>query len=185
MTSSAFLYVGLGNPGDQYVRTRHNIGFMVIDALAQALKATPPRLRFEGLFAQANDVGHTVFLLKPQTFMNESGRSVQALLHFYKIPLENIMVFHDELDLPLGAVRVKVGGGDAGHNGLRSITTHCSANYRRVRCGIGHPGDKSRVTGHVLGGFHAEEQEHVTKVLEGCVTQRAAFWAKATGSWLF
>jgi peptidyl-tRNA hydrolase, PTH1 family len=185
MTSSAFLYVGLGNPGDQYARTRHNIGFMMIDALAQALKATPERPRFDGLFAQASEAGQTVFLLKPQTFMNESGRSVQAVVHFYKIPLENIMVFHDELDLPLGAVRVKIGGGDAGHNGLRSITSHCSSAYRRVRCGIGHPGDKSRVTGHVLGGFRTEEQEHVSNVLKGCVTHRAAFLIKATGSWVF
>lgn len=152
------LFVGLGNPGREHAGQRHNIGFMAIDAIARRHRAPQPRARFQGLVTEATIGGEKVVLLEPQTYMNDSGRSVREAATFYKIGLPEIVVFHDELDLLPGQVRVKTGGGNAGHNGLRSITQHMGNDYRRVRLGIGHPGTKERVLGWVLGNFGKDEQ---------------------------
>ncbi|WP_395667158.1 aminoacyl-tRNA hydrolase [Methylocella sp.] len=151
------LFVGLGNPGRDYAKNRHNIGFMAIDRIARDYSAPPLRQKHQGLASEALIGGERVLLLEPQTYMNESGRSVSEAARFLKIPVNNVVVFHDELDLPPGKVRVKTGGGSAGHNGLKSITAHLGPDYRRVRLGIGHPGDKALVTHYVLGDFAKSE----------------------------
>ncbi|MBF9234355.1 aminoacyl-tRNA hydrolase [Microvirga alba] len=155
------LFVGLGNPGSRYAGNRHNIGFMAVDAIARAHGAAPWRKRFQGEATEATIGGEKVLLIKPQTFMNESGRAVAEAQRFFKIPLSDVTVFYDELDLPPAKLRVKVGGGNAGHNGLRSITAHCGNDYRRVRLGIGHPGHKALVQGYVLGDFGKAEEAWV------------------------
>ena len=155
------LFVGLGNPGSRYARNRHNIGFMAVDEIARVHNAGPWRRRFQAETAEAVIGGEKVLLVKPQTYMNESGRAVGEAQSFFKIPLQDITVFYDELDLPPAKLRVKIGGGNAGHNGLRSITAHCGNDYRRVRLGIGHPGHKPLVQPHVLGDFGKAEQEWV------------------------
>jgi PTH1 family peptidyl-tRNA hydrolase len=151
------LFVGLGNPGRTYQNNRHNIGFMAVDAIAQAHGFPNYRTKFQGQSAEGNLAGQKVTLLKPETYMNESGRAVREAMQFYKIKLDEIVVFHDELDLAPGKVRVKKGGGNAGHNGLKSITECIGNEYRRVRLGIGHPGDKTLVHGYVLGNFAKSE----------------------------
>ncbi len=147
------VFAGLGNPGSSYEKNRHNIGFMAVEALQQRHGFSPWRSRFQGLACEGVLAGEKILLLKPLTYMNESGRSVGEALRFHKITLDALTVFHDELDLPAFKVRVKSGGGNAGHNGLRSITAHCGNEYRRVRLGIGHPGDKALVHNYVLGDF--------------------------------
>jgi peptidyl-tRNA hydrolase, PTH1 family len=155
---------GLGNPGAQHARNRHNVGFMAVDAIAEAGRFGPFRARYQGLAADGL-IGETrVILLKPQTYMNESGRSVGAALRYAKLDLSALIVIHDELDLAPGKVRVKVGGGDAGHNGLRSITAHLGPDYKRVRIGIGHPGDKALVYHYVLSDFAKSEAGWVEAV---------------------
>lgn len=154
-----FLVVGLGNPGSGYAANRHNIGFMAADELVRRYSFGPWRKKFQGQISEGELNGQKVLVLKPETFMNLSGQSVGEVLRFYKIPVEDVIVLHDELDLPPGKLRVKRGGGHGGHNGLRSIDAHCGKEYRRVRLGIGHPGDKSRVHGHVLGDFSKAEQD--------------------------
>ena len=151
------LFVGLGNPGAQYALHRHNIGFMAADAIAEVNRFDAWRTRFQRLAAEGRIGSSKTLLLKPTTYMNESGRSVGEAMRFYKLTPANVTVFYDELDLAPGKVRVKVGGGAAGHNGIRSITAHIGENFRRVRLGIGHPGHKDRVTGHVLGNFSKAE----------------------------
>ena len=147
------LIVGLGNPGARYARNRHNIGFLALDAIARVHRAGPWRKKFQGEIAEVALGPERAILLKPQTFMNESGRSVAEAQRFYKIPLADVIVLHDELDLAPAKLRVKLGGGNAGHNGLRSITAQCGNDYRRVRLGIGHPGDKALVHAYVLNDF--------------------------------
>ena len=148
------LWVGLGNPEPGMLRQRHNIGFMALDTIAHRHGFTPWRQRFKGLVAEGIVGGVRVLGLKPQTYMNDSGESVQAAVAFYKLPMQDITAFHDELDLAQGKVRVKQGGGAAGHNGLRSMDRMLGSNeYWRVRMGIGHPGVKQLVTPHVLGNF--------------------------------
>jgi peptidyl-tRNA hydrolase, PTH1 family len=151
------LLVGLGNPGARYAGNRHNIGFLALDALHRQWRGTPWRSRFQGEASEATIAGEKVILLKPATFMNESGRAVRAAMDFYKLALDDVQVFHDELDLPPGKLRVKKGGGNAGHNGLRSITAHSGNEYPRVRLGIGHPGDKALVHAYVLSDFAKTE----------------------------
>lgn len=158
------LLVGLGNPGSQYEGNRHNIGFMAIDAIARANGITQFRAKHSGLLAEGSIGGEKVILLKPQTFMNRSGDSVQQVAKFYKIEPADIIVFYDELDLAAGKVRVKVGGGNGGHNGLRSIDPQIGLNYKRVRLGIGHPG-KEYVTHHVLGDFAKADKEWLEPLL--------------------
>lgn len=155
------LFVGLGNPGRQYARNRHNIGFMAIEAIARRHGFSPARARFQGLAAEGNIAGEKVLLLQPQTYMNESGRAVGEAARFHKIPVGDIVVFHDELDLAPAKCRIKIGGGVAGHNGLRSITAHVGNDYKRVRMGIGHPGDKALVHGYVLNDFARAEEPWV------------------------
>ena len=171
------LFVGLGNPGAHYAGHRHNIGFVAIDRIAKAHASTPFRSRFAGLVAEATVGGERTLLLKPSTFMNESGRSVSEAARFHKVDLGQIVVFHDELDLPPGKLRVKTGGGNAGHNGLRSITAHVGNDYRRVRLGIGHPGDKSLVHRYVLSDFGQGERAWVDVVCTS-VADNAGFLAK-------
>jgi len=155
------LFVGLGNPGTSHVWNRHNVGFMAVDAIAKHHGITPWRRRFQGVAAEGPLGGERVQLLLPGTFMNESGRAVAEAMHFYKLTLADVLVFHDELDLTPSKVRVKTGGGNAGHNGLRSISAHIGNDYRRVRIGIGHPGDKEMVHGYVLSDFAKAERDWV------------------------
>jgi PTH1 family peptidyl-tRNA hydrolase len=155
---------GLGNPGARYARNRHNIGFMAVDAIAEGGRFGPFRARHQGLMADGLIGDERVTLLKPQTYMNESGRSVGEALRYAKLDLGALVVIHDELDLAPAKVRVKVGGGDAGHNGLRSITAHVGAGYKRVRLGIGHPGDKALVHNYVLNDFAKSEAGWVEAV---------------------
>lgn len=163
-----FLVVGLGNPGSGYAGNRHNIGFMAADEIVRRHSFGPWRRKFQGQVAEGDIDGIKVMVLKPETFMNLSGQSVGEVLRFYKIPIEDVIVLHDELDLPPGKLRVKRAGGHGGHNGLRSIDAHCGKNYRRVRLGIGHPGDKALVHGHVLGDFSKSEQNSwLTALLDG------------------
>ena len=162
------LWVGLGNPGPSMARQRHNIGFMALDVIASAHRFGPWRPRFKGLVAEGVVGGVRVLGLKPLTYMNESGASVQAASAFFKLAPEAITAFHDELDLVPGKVRVKRGGGAAGHNGLRSMDRHLGTpEYWRVRLGIGHPGDKARVTGHVLGDFAKVDRDWLVALLDG------------------
>jgi PTH1 family peptidyl-tRNA hydrolase len=160
------LFVGLGNPGAKYAGNRHNIGFMAVDAIAKRHGLQPWRRRFQGVAAEGPIGGVRVQLLLPGTFMNESGRAVAEAMHFYKLSLSDIVVFHDELDLPPGKVRVKAGGGVAGHNGLRSITAHVGNDYRRVRLGIGHPGVKDLVHSYVLSDFAKSERDWVATLTD-------------------
>ena len=152
------LFVGLGNPGSSYVGNRHNIGFMVVEAIAKRPNIGPWRRRFQGVAAEGPIGSERALLLLPGTYMNESGRAVADAAHFYKLGLDRIVVFHDEIDLSPGKVRVKTGGGVAGHNGLRSISAHVGNDYRRVRIGVGHPGDKDLVHGYVLSNFAKDER---------------------------
>ncbi|RUT34962.1 aminoacyl-tRNA hydrolase [Arsenicitalea aurantiaca] len=160
------LLVGLGNPGDQYRANRHNIGFMAIDAIARQHTFSPFRQKFSGLLAEGEVEGRRVLLLKPQTFMNRSGDSVASAVKFYKLELSAVTVIYDELDLAPGKVRVKTGGGNGGHNGLRSIDPQIGVGYRRVRLGIGHPGHKELVNRHVLGDFAKADADWLDPLLE-------------------
>ncbi len=160
------LVAGLGNPGSGYARNRHNIGFMAIDAITQRYAFTRFRARFHGQAAEGVIAGRKVVALKPLTFMNESGRSLAAAATFYRVPPADVIVLHDEIDLASGRLRVKTGGGIAGHNGLRSIQAHLGADFRRVRLGVGHPGDKDRVAGHVLKDFAKADQTWLETILE-------------------
>jgi PTH1 family peptidyl-tRNA hydrolase len=151
------LIAGLGNPGSQYAKNRHNAGFIVVDELHAHYKFGPWKSKFDGLLSEGVLGGRKTYLLKPQTFMNLSGDSVGAALRFFKLPPEALVVVHDEIDLAAGKLKVKTGGGDAGQNGLRSITATLGPDYRRVRLGIGHPGEKTKVTGHVLQNFSEDD----------------------------
>jgi peptidyl-tRNA hydrolase, PTH1 family len=155
------LLVGLGNPGTRYAGNRHNIGFMAVEAIARRHGFPPWRRRFQGVATEGPLAGEKVLLLLPGTFMNESGLAVAEAAHFYKIGTDDIVVFHDEIDLPAAKVRVKTGGGIAGHNGLRSISSHVGNDYRRVRIGVGHPGVKELVHNHVLSDFAKAERPWV------------------------
>ncbi|GLK79253.1 aminoacyl-tRNA hydrolase [Methylopila turkensis] len=172
------LLVGLGNPGPKYEKNRHNIGFMAVDRIASRHGFGPWRARFQGEAAEGAIGGVKALLLKPRTYMNESGRSVAEAARFFKIPAADIVALHDELDLAPGKLRVKTGGGNAGHNGLRSITAHMGNDYRRVRLGIGHPGDKALVHSYVLNDFAKSETPWVD-VLTEAVADAADLLAKA------
>ena len=159
------LWVGLGNPGPQYALHRHNVGFMAADTIAEVHSFGPVQKKFSGWMQDGRVGSQRVILLKPATFMNESGRAVSEALRFYKLGIDALTVFHDELDLAPFKVKVKQGGGTAGHNGLRSIDKHLGPEFRRVRIGIGHPGHKERVTGHVLGNFAKNEHDDLADML--------------------
>jgi peptidyl-tRNA hydrolase, PTH1 family len=159
------LFVGLGNPEQRHAFNRHNVGFMAVDAIAAAHGFADWRKRFEGLVAEGRLGQEQVLLLKPQTFMNASGRAVGEAMRFYKLKPGDVVVFHDELDLAPGKIRVKTGGGLAGHNGLRSMTSHIGSNFTRVRIGIGHPGRSDRVKGYVLHNFAKADSTWLERLL--------------------
>src|SRR5262245_10835443 len=171
------LLVGLGNPGARYAGNRHNIGFMAVEAIAKRHGIGPFRRRFQGVSAEGPLGGERVLLLLPGTYMNDSGRAVAEAAHFYKLALPDITVFHDEIELVPGKVRVKTGGGIAGHNGLRSISAHVGNDYRRVRIGVGHPGVKELVHPHVLSDFAKSEQPWV-EALRGIIADNAELLVK-------
>ena len=162
------LLVGLGNPGRDYAGNRHNIGFMAVDEIVRryGLSAPKSRSRPHGMFSEGRIDGERVIVLKPLTYMNLSGQAVGAAVRYFKLEPGNVFVFHDEIDLAAGKVRAKRGGGNAGHNGLRSIDAHIGPDYWRVRLGIGHPGDRNRVRGHVLKDFSKADRPWVTKMVE-------------------
>jgi peptidyl-tRNA hydrolase, PTH1 family len=151
------LFVGLGNPGPKHAGNRHNIGFMAVQAIARRHDIKPWRRKFQGVAVEGLIGGERVLLLLPGTYMNESGRAVQEAANFYKLEPKDVVVFHDEAELRPGKVRLKIGGGNAGHNGLRSISEHISNDYHRVRLGIGHPGDKNMMESYVLQDFPKSE----------------------------
>ncbi|RSX07663.1 aminoacyl-tRNA hydrolase [Sphingomonas koreensis] len=171
------LWVGLGNPGPQYAMNRHNVGFMAADAIAEVHGFTPPAKKFQGWVQEGRIGAQKILLLKPATYMNESGRAIRAAMDFYKLPVEDVTVFHDELDLAPFKLKVKRGGGAAGQNGIRSAIAHAGADFRRVRIGIGHPGHKDRVTGYVLGNYGKAEIEDLSDLL-GAIAGEAEWLAK-------
>ncbi len=161
------LIVGLGNPGDKYSGNRHNIGFMAVDEIARGYSFGPWKKRFQGYTADGQIGLEKCILLKPSTYMNESGRAVGEAMRFYKLPLGDVIVIHDEIDLKAGVIRVKKGGGNAGHNGLKSISAHAGNDYVRVRLGVDHPGDKALVANYVLQDFAKSDREWLATLLEG------------------
>ncbi|MGV6838670.1 MAG: aminoacyl-tRNA hydrolase [Planktomarina sp.] len=174
------LIVGLGNPGAKYAHNRHNIGFMALDRIADDHGATPWRKKFQGQICEVTIKGTKAVLLKPETFMNLSGQSVGEAMRFYKLTPEDVVVFHDELDLAPGKSKIKHGGGHAGHNGLRSMHAHIGDSYSRVRIGIGHPGHKDKVPGYVLRDFAKADEAWIEALLHG-ISNGAADLAK--GDW--
>ncbi|MBV9842078.1 MAG: aminoacyl-tRNA hydrolase [Sphingomonadaceae bacterium] len=170
------LWVGLGNPGAQHALNRHNVGFMAVDAIAEVHRFDAWKKGFQGWVAQGRIGSERILLLKPATFMNESGRSVGEAARFHKLDVGDVTLFHDELDLAPFKVKVKVGGGTAGHNGLRSTEPHIGNAFRRVRIGIGHPGHKDRVTGHVLGNYSKSEMDPLAGML-GAIAAEAPWLA--------
>lgn len=158
-----FLVVGLGNPGAEYAATRHNVGFMAADELHRRYNFSPFRSKFNGLIAEGQIEGEKVYLLKPQTYMNLSGNSVVQAANFYKILPENIVVIHDDMDLPTDKIKAKIGGGSGGHNGIKSIDSQITPNYNRIRIGVGHPVSKNEenVVNHVLSGFSKADKENI------------------------
>ena len=171
------IWTGLGNPGPKYALHRHNVGFMVCDVLAEIHGFGPVQKKFSGWTQEGRIGGEKILLLKPATYMNESGRAVGEALRFYKLEPDALTVFHDELDLAPFKVKVRDGGGLAGHNGLRSINQHLGPDFRRVRVGIGHPGSKDRVTGHVLGNYAKAEMDPLADMLAAIAAE--AGWLAA------
>ncbi len=165
------IWAGLGNPGASYSLHRHNVGFMAADVIAAAHDFPAPKKAFRSEVREGRIGKHRILLLKPQVFMNLSGEAVAAALRFYKLDLDALTVFHDELDLAPMKVKVKVGGGTAGHNGLRSIDAHLGADFRRVRIGIGHPGHKDKVTGYVLGNYAKSEMDALSDLLAAIASE--------------
>ena len=162
-----FLIVGLGNPGVEYENTRHNVGFMAVDALSEKYKFSSSKLKFDGVIADGSIDGQRCLLLKPHTFMNLSGNSVIKVASFYKIPPEQIIVIHDDMDLQVSQIKAKKGGGTGGHNGLKSIDAHIGSDYNRIRLGVGHPkGQGDVVINHVLSRFSKDDLEYINKNIE-------------------
>lgn len=175
------LLVGLGNPGAEYQFTRHNLGFLAVDSIHEDYNFSPWKEKFNGLLSEGTIGAHKVLLLKPQTYMNLSGQSVQAILQFYKIPLDHLIVFHDDLDLDFEAVRLKTGGGAGGHKGLLDIDKRLGQNYMRVRLGIGHPrkiGLPQDVSAYVLGMFSKQEMDKVGRLIESLSHHLPVFLAE-------
>lgn len=178
-----FVLVGLGNPGGQYALNRHNVGFMALDVIAHSRNFPPFKVKNNALVTEGTIGSHKVLLVKPTTFMNLSGRALQPLVSFYKIPLNNLYVFHDDLDIPFGAVKMKCGGGHGGHNGLASLDQCIGKDYWRIRIGIDHPGHKDAVVSHVLSNFTKTEQESLITILgamdthiESLLTEEPRLW---------
>ncbi|WP_113261778.1 aminoacyl-tRNA hydrolase [Agrobacterium cavarae] len=177
------IIAGLGNPGNQYAGNRHNIGFMAVDALQRLPSFTPWSRKFKAEISEGEIAGEKILLMKPLTFMNLSGESVGEAMRFYKLAPGDIIAIHDELDLPVGRARIKTGGGHGGHNGLKSLDAHCGKEYRRLRLGIGHPGDKDRVHGHVLGDFAKADKAWLDPMLDA-IADNAAMLVKGEESQL-
>lgn len=171
------IWAGLGNPGPRYALHRHNVGFMAVDVIAEMHGFGPPQKKFQGWIQEGRIGSEKIVLLKPATFMNESGRSIGEAMRFYKLEPDALTVFYDELDLEPFRVKVKRGGGAAGHNGIRSTIRHLGEDFRRVRIGIGHPGHKDRVTGYVLGNYAKSEQDDLVQML-GAIGAEAEWLAK-------
>ena len=165
MADSPLLIAGLGNPGAQYARNRHNVGFMVVDTIHESYDFGPWRVKFQGLISEGKLARRKTYLLKPMTYMNDSGLSVGPAVRFLKLLPSAVVVMHDEIDLAAGKLKAKTGGGDAGHNGLRSITANLGPDYHRVRIGVGHPGTKDRVHGHVLQNFAKSDEDWLVPLL--------------------
>jgi PTH1 family peptidyl-tRNA hydrolase len=178
MSDTPLLIAGLGNPGAEYARNRHNAGFMAVDTIHASYDFGPWRARFQGVLSEGLLGKRKVYLLKPGTFMNLSGDSIGAAMRFFKLPLNALVVIHDELDLPAAKLKVKTGGGDAGNNGAKSITAALGPDYRRVRIGIGHPGEKHRVSGHVLGNFTKADEEQWLVPMLTAIAEAAPLLAK-------
>ncbi len=177
------LFAGLGNPGGKYANNRHNVGFMAADAIARRHSFSPWSKKFQALIAEGNLGGEKVILIKPQTFMNLSGQAVGEAMRFYKLAPSALTVLYDEIDLAAGKLRIKVGGGAGGHNGIRSIDQHIGVNYKRVRIGVGHPGVKGLVHGHVLGDFAKADSEWLDPLLDA-IADNADLLAKGDDSGL-
>lgn len=178
------LLVGLGNPGQRYANNRHNIGFMAVDEIVRRHSFGPWRSKFQGQVSEGRIGQEKVLILKPETFMNESGRAVGEALRFYKLEPDDVVVIYDEIDLVPGKIKVKTGGGAGGHNGLRSIDAHIGQNYRRVRLGVGHPGDKNLVHSHVLGDFSKSETLWRDKLLDAVASEFPLLIAGDNGSFM-
>ncbi len=171
------IWAGLGNPGAQYAMHRHNVGFMAVDVIADLYSFAPWKVRFQSLTSEGRIGSTKILLLKPQTFMNDSGRAIGEAMRFFKLGEDAVTTFYDELDLAPFKVKVKIGGGAAGHNGIRSTAAHIGEGFRRVRLGIGHPGHKDRVTGYVLGPYAKSEMDDVSDML-GAVAAEAKWLAE-------
>lgn len=165
------LLVGLGNPGSKYEKNRHNIGFMAVDEIVRRHNFSAPQKKFQSITHEGRLGNEKVLLIKPQTYMNESGRAVGEAMRFYKLTPADVVVLYDELDLALAKIKVKTGGGHAGHNGIRSMINHIGPDFRRVRIGIDHPGDKNKVHGHVLGDFNREQQQKMDDLIAAMADQ--------------
>jgi PTH1 family peptidyl-tRNA hydrolase len=166
MSDTPLLIAGLGNAGVDYARNRHNAGFMAVDVIWDRYRFAPWRTRFHGVFAEGSLAGRKTYLLKPMTYMNDSGQSIGPAARFFKLPLSAIVVIHDEIDLAAAKLKAKTGGGDAGNNGLRSITATLGPDYRRVRIGVGHPGERGRVHSHVLSNFSKADEDWLVPMLD-------------------
>ncbi len=182
--SIMLLCVGLGNPGQQYLMTRHNIGFMALDAISQSYDFPTFKKKFQGEYAERKFGDVSLGLLKPQTYMNLSGASVQSAMAFYKLKPENLLVIHDDLDLVPGQIKVKLGGGAGGHNGLKSIDQTIGNNYWRLRLGIGHPGDRYLVTNHVLSAFQSTDYDWLASLLQKIAQEFAHLKSEKMETWL-
>lgn len=179
-----FILVGLGNPGAKYALNRHNIGFMAVDVIADEHRFPPFKSKFSAEISEGTIGSHKVILCKPMTYMNLSGRSVAELARFYKVPLDNIYVIHDDLDLIPGKIRVKKGGGNGGHNGLTSLDQCLGKDYWRIRLGIGHPGHRDAVTGYVLGNFMKADQDWLISLLSALSFEIEGVFGEDPGVWL-
>ena len=177
MTDTPLLIAGLGNPGAEHARNRHNAGFMAVDTIHESYRFGPWRSRFQGALSEGVLGGRKTYLLKPMTYMNDSGQSVGPAMRFFKLPLSALVIMHDEIDLAAAKLKAKTGGGDAGNNGARSITAALGPDYRRVRIGIGHPGEKHRVHGHVLGNFTKADEDWLVPMLSA-IAEAAPMLAK-------
>lgn len=184
INSLCFVLVGLGNPGEKYALNRHNIGFMAVDAIAAAYHFPPFKMKFSAAISEGTIGSHKVILCKPMTYMNLSGQSVGELMRFYKIPATQAYVVHDDLDLELGKVKLKIGGGNGGHNGLKSLDQHIGKEYWRVRLGIGHPGHRDAVTSYVLGNFAKSDEAWLQRVLAAIEDHADCLFGADPGVWL-
>ena len=179
-----FVLAGLGNPGPQYSLNRHNVGFMVIDTIAESYQFPPFKVKFNALISEGKFGSHKVLLCKPITFMNRSGQALSPLMHFYKVPVENLYVIHDDLDLVFGRLKLKQGGGAGGHNGLTSLDQSIGKDYWRLRVGIGHPGHASAVSNYVLSNFSGHEQKEIVPLLTTIAELIPDLFGADSGLWL-